>query len=177
MRKWLYVICIAVIVGVGIFYYLSTNGLVKQLQSDKVALTESLTELQAKYDVLQAKYDILINKHFDVELNNPTYAQVKEGLSELKGIKVDGNCCNYAKCTQDYFYNRGLQCYIVISNRKNGDGHVSVAFNTIDKGWIYAETQVMVEYPIKEGESYYPPGIMMIGTAEDVKVTQVVIMR
>ena len=72
MRKWLYVICIAVIVGVGIFYYLSTNGLVKQLQSDKVALTESLTELQAKYDVLQAKYDILINKHFDVELNNPT---------------------------------------------------------------------------------------------------------
>jgi hypothetical protein len=164
MRKWLYVLSIAVIIGALIFYYISTQSLVNGLKADSLALIESLNKIQEKYDAI------------DVKLNNPTYEQVKSGLVELKSAKVEGNCCNYAKCVQDYFYDKGLQCYIVISNRKNGDGHVSVAFDT-DKGWIYAEPQVMAEYPIKEGESYYPPGVMMLGTAEDVKVTQLVIMR
>jgi hypothetical protein len=44
MRKWLYVLSIAVIIGALIFYYISTQSLVNGLKADSLALIESLNK-------------------------------------------------------------------------------------------------------------------------------------
>jgi len=203
MRKWLYVICIAVMVGALVFYYVYTSGLVKQLQADKevmgqtiVELNTKYAELQAKYDllqsgynVLQVKYDTLAQKYgvlvnHTVALSEPTYEQVNKSLLEMKGVKIEGNCVDKVKYVQDHFYNDGLQCYVVVTNYKGGFGHATVAFNT-DKGWVYVEPETMSEIKIAQDKPYYipmraynsPVGMTAQQFIEDNTVTQLVVLR
>lgn len=123
-------------------------------------------------------------KLHDINLDDPTYKQVVDNLAELKWVKIEGNCLDKTKYVQDYFYKKGLQCYVVVSNYKGGFGHSTVAFNT-EKGWMYVEPERMAEIPIEVGKPYYIP--MKVynskpdSTAqdfiEDNTVTQLIIFR
>jgi hypothetical protein len=122
-------------------------------------------------------------KH-DIELDNPAYEQVNLILQELKGIKIDGNCLDKTKYVQDYFYDKGLQCYVVISNYQGGFGHSTIAFNT-EKGWVYVEPDGMIEIKIAKDLPYYipmrtyegPVGMTAQQFAEKNTVTQLIILR
>ncbi|MFA5306544.1 MAG: hypothetical protein WC365_03780 [Candidatus Babeliales bacterium] len=161
MKKWLYVASIAVIVAVWIFYFISTRSLIAELTENQTVLANSLSELQ--------------KRHYDIALNNPTYAQVQVGLEDLK--TTDGNCCDHSKQIQDYFFKNGYQCYIVVMNWKNNDGHVCVAFDTIDQGWVYIEPQNKSEVTVELGKSYNVPGVLYMNTLADRVITQRVIYR
>jgi hypothetical protein len=108
-------------------------------------------------------------------LRDPSYSQMKDMLKGV--IPNEGNCCDYSKNVQDYSIQNGYQCYIVVMNWKNKDGHVCVAFNTTDKGWIYIEPQNRAEVKVELGESYNVPGILYFNTMEDRIITQKVVYR
>jgi len=180
MKKWAYVICIAVIVGTLIFYYISTQALVNQLKNDIMVLKVELTLLQSENIKLQRELDDA--NSYNIKLNEPTYEQVKTILKELKSS--EGNCLDKTKYVQDAFYNKGLQCYIVISNYQGGFGHSTVAFNT-EKGWIYVEPDGMIENKIAVDLPYYipmrayegPVGMTAQEFAEKNTVIQLMILR
>ena len=89
------------------------------------------------------------------------------------------------KRVQDYFFERGLQCYVVVSNYEGGFGHSTVAFNTKDKGWIHVEPDGMAEIKIAVNLPYYIPNRVYEGPvgmtaqqfAEDHTVIQLMILR
>jgi hypothetical protein len=180
MKKCIYVICIAVIVGTLIFYYISTQSLVNQLKDSLTVSNMVVSDLQYEYSKLKQMYDSVPT--YNIKLNEPTYEQVKEVLKDLKAL--DGNCLDKTKYVQDAFYDKGLQCYIVISNYKGGFGHSTVAFNT-EKGWIYVEPDGMEEIKIVKDMPYYIPNRVYEGpvgmTAQDFAekntVTQLMILR
>jgi hypothetical protein len=184
MKKLWFVLCVVVIVGLGCIVVCHDITTLRQLRDDKAALSSSLSDLQAKYDELRTNYNILKDKHYDVELNNPTYEQVKISLQQMKGIKVEGNCLDKTKYVQDHFYNEGIQCYIVIANLKRGEGHAIVAFNT-EQGWVYAEPDGMAEVKIAKDLPYYipnrayegPVGMTAQGFSESMTVIQLIKMR
>jgi cell division protein FtsB len=198
MRKWLYVISIAIMVVGLIFYWIYTSGIVKQLQEENVGLsntvsslqaeirvlTDEVTGLQADYDKLRSEYEVVVSGKYDVQLNEPTYEQVKESLLEMEGVKIEGNCVDRVKYVQDYFYDKGLQCYVVVTNYKGGFGHVTAAFNT-EKGWVYVEPDGMQEIKIAVNRPYYIPmraysgkvGMTAQEFIEDNTVIQLVVIR
>jgi hypothetical protein len=108
-------------------------------------------------------------------LRDPSYAQMKD-LVENVGLGK-GNCCDYSKQMQDYSIEQGFQCYIVVMNWKNKDGHVIVAFDTTDREMIYIEPQNKSEVIVTENITYNPPGMIMMGTQDDRIITQKVVFR
>lgn len=184
MRRWLYIISIVIMVVALILYFIYSSNLIEKLQEEKVVLNKSLNTLQVRFDNLLINYSFLVNKNFTVELNEPTYEQVKVSLGEMKGSKLEGNCLDKTKYVQDHFYNEGLQCYVVISNYRGGFGHSTVAFNT-EIGWVYVEPETMTEIKIAKDMPYYipmrayegPVGMTARDFVEKNIVTQLVILR
>lgn len=114
---------------------------------------------------------------YDIQINEPSYDTVLSLIKEVP--QVEGNCCDKSKAIQNYFYDKGYQCYIVITNRANDDGHISVAFNT-EQGWKYFEPETKLECPIALNEVWNPTNIVFIGSQSDPKnrvITQLTIMR
>jgi transcriptional antiterminator len=163
MKKSIALLCVLIIVFVvGVYNYVSNQKLINELSDNQTTLTNELNSerivFTGKLNKLQVEYDSLLSKQYDIKLNEPTYKQVKDGLSELKGIKIEGNCIDLSKYVQNYFFDRGLQCYIVISNYQSKNGHMSVVFNCKDKGWVFVEPNGMLELPVVVGKPYYAGG-------------------
>lgn len=165
-------------------YVVSREILISELSDNQTRLVNELDTLNEEYAELSGKYNELVNKQFDIGLNNPTYEQVKILIGELKSVSIGGNCLDKVKYTQDCFFDKGLQCYVAISNYKGGFGHSTVAFNT-DKGWVYVEPDGMMEIEIAKDMPYYipyraydtPVGMTAQKFIEDNTVIQLVVFR
>ena len=175
LRIGIVLVLTLIVVGLYLYQDMRINELINSqiaLIDERDSLIEDNEYLTVSLGNLQEDYN-----EIDIKLNEPTYGEVIQILKELNGLKVDGNCCNYSEYVQGYFYNNGLQCYIVITNFKGGDGHVSVALNTKDKGWVYVEPIVLGEYNPVMGKPYLPLGLLSKGTVDDKVVTQLVVLR
>ena len=112
-----------------------------------------------------------------IVLRNPTVTQVNQILAEIDIEKVEGNCCDKSKYIQDYFYDRGYQCWIVVQNWQNGEGHISVSFQIGEDEWLDIEPSNLAECSVMKDKTYSPDRLILPGTIEDRIVIQFVRFR
>lgn len=182
MIKW--IICVFVMTAITAVIFFHQEMRIKEMVNYQVSLLDEYNVLFEQNGTLQGSIDRLQEKYKASALDEPTYLQVKESLLEMKGVKIEGNCLDKVKYVQDYFYDKGLQCYVVVTNYKGGFGHATVAFNT-EKGWIHVEPETMAEIRIAVDMPYYlpnrayegPVGMTAQQFAENHTVIQMMILR
>ena len=91
---------------------------------------------------------------YAVQLDNPTYVQMVEFLKRDACERCGENCVDRAECLVKSAYAAGYECYVVTLNDTDGNGHVIVAFNTTDRGFIYIEPFYDLEVTVEIGKDY-----------------------
>ena len=172
MKRWiaigiLLVLCLTLFAFLGSGYVTlklaraelnTTQAELASTQAELESILDSLNSTQAELAELQISYKGLINGH-GYTIKDPTYKQMMDFIKEDKTdkrqyIKGEYVCENFAMDVCNHAEEEGIRCAYVTIHYPDG-GHAIVAFNTIDKGLIYIESQSdeLVEPVI--GEHYY----------------------
>lgn len=158
MKRWiaigiLSVLCLALFFLLGISYAASELGEI-ELNSVQAQLASTQTELEATLDNLnsteaeladcQLICDGLISGH-GYTIADPTYRQMMNFIrwdetDKHEYIEGEYVCENFAMDVCNNAEAEGIRCAYVNIHFPDG-GHAIVAFNTIDRGLVYIETQ------------------------------------
>jgi hypothetical protein len=172
MKRWIAVgilsaLCLA------LFFFLSSSYVASEsaraeLNSTRAELASTQAELEATLDNLNSTAAELADCQLGCDgssnghgytITDPTYKQM---MNFIRGDKTDKHpyiegeyvCENFAMDVCNNAEEKGIRCAYVIIHYPDS-GHAIVAFNTIDRGLIYIESQSdeLVEPVI--GEHYY----------------------
>lgn len=146
------------------------------LKSNYENLTTALSSLQSKYNSLQDEYRSLKVK-YDEALNevqllkaqlknitlyrNPTYKEAMDFIARDQTDKneyIEGEytCLNFAADVNRNAEAEGIRCAVVfIEFKGRREGHVLIAFETLDRGLIFIEPQTDKEVKVAIGVRYY----------------------
>ncbi len=119
---------------------------------------EELADLQISCAELQIRYDGLITGH-GYTIIDPSYRQMMDFIAR---DKTDENqyiedryvCEDFAMDVCNNAEEEGIRCAFVVINHPEW-GHSIVAFNTVDKGLVYIESQTDEVVVPEIGEFYY----------------------
>lgn len=132
-----------------------------ELASTQTVLTSTRAEVEATKEELAdlyVSYEGLITGH-GYTINDPTYRQMmnfieKDKTDRERYIEDEYVCEDFAMDVCNNAEEEGIRCaYVTIHYPQ--DGHAIVAFNTIDKGLIYIESQSDELVEPKIGKRYY----------------------
>ncbi len=120
-------------------------------QAEVETIKEELTDLQIDYEGLMAGHGYTIK--------DPTYRQMMDFIEKDKTDREqyieDGYVCeDFAMDVCNNAEEEGIRCaYVIIHYPESG--HAIVAFNTVDKGLIYIESQSDELVEPRIGKHYY----------------------
>jgi hypothetical protein len=119
-------------------------------------------------------------------INDPTWAQVLDFLAKDKTDEKPYNLAMYvcSHFTKDVCNNAeatGIRCAVVELRYVSGQGHVIVAFNTIDRGLVYFEPQTDEQANPAIGLKYYKtiipkPGYYYMAPGYDDTIQDMVVI-
>lgn len=139
--------------------YLSLREKFADASENLRKLRGDLSEVENKLE--NAREEIaLLREGNRYELHDPTYAEVEEFIRE---DETDENhyrqdeytCVNFASDVNNHASQEGIRCATVYLYLE-GEGHSLVAFDTIDRGLVYVETEYDVIIPeLEVGQEYW----------------------
>lgn len=127
-----------------------------------IDLSKPDAELCMTVDGLQAEKDKafaagqLAGCKADVVLNNPTYSQLQQFLTDHQTLTMcEGNCIDHVRDLAEAANRAGWEMDIVLLNfEETGTGHVLGAFQTKDKGIVFIESQTLWVVTVAIGYDY-----------------------
>ena len=157
----------------------STSKTLSLSQTTLASTQDDLASLNTEHADLQTGYAGLMTGH-GYTITDPTYRQMKSFLSRdrtdsRKYVAGEYECRHFAGDVCNNAEAEGIRCaYVSISFPSSG--HAIVAFNTIDRGLIYIESQTDDEMRISEGKHYWQCGGNWARPDYDDTITDILIV-
>ena len=143
-----------------------------------------LDEKEAELADLQTSYDGLMAGH-GYTIKDPTYKEMMSFISDddtdkAEYIVDEYECTDFATRLCNNAEEKGIRCAYVSIKFPGGKGHAIVAFNTIDKGLVYIETQYDDLVNIVIGKPFYKcvvpeEGVVYEKPAQDDTIERVLV--